>query len=592
MAKKKIAVLPFQNLNRNDVENDYFSDGLTEELIHALTSVNQLMVIAKSSVFSLKNTPLDYHEIAQQLNVDLLVEGSVRKSNNRIRIKVQLINPEVNTYLWSESYDRELKDIFAVQDDIAQRVTQKLELEVTGNFTSQNYTQNTEAYELLLKGTYFLKRDYQDTLRAADYFEQAIKADPNYAEAYAYLGETYIHLAAYGDTTISDGNTKALELANKALSINELEPRAYKVLAFVQLFYEWNWQKATDSYQKALQCGLTPDNDFIAYFYVFLEGRPDKAVQVAQEMVVRNPLHAESFWQLGLCEFFSKNFEGAIHAFDQAIELNASYSEAYYWKGNSLAFLKQFDDAEKAIHHALDLTQQEGPFTLGLYQILALKGDSEALLEKMDASQFADPADPAGVYALAGLNDLAFEYIQKSYESRSVMMMSLKHYWVWDNLRSDKRMNDWLNKMEFSHLDVELPVGTQPEFLPKKTKKKEKNTVEVANYQDIAEALENLMEEEELFLNPLLSLRELAEALEIHPNKLSWVINHSYSKNFNDFVNSYRLNYFQQEVVKPEHKKHTLLSVAFESGFNSKSVFNDYFKKHTGFTPRQWMKLH
>jgi AraC-like DNA-binding protein len=225
---------------------------------------------------------------------------------------------------------------------------------------------------------------------------------------------------------------------------------------------------------------------------------------------------------------------------------------------------------------------------LGLYQIAALKGDLETV-SQMDPTRFSDPADPAGIYALANLKDLAFEWIERSYKSRSVMMVSLQHYWIWDNLRDDQRFENWLLKMNIQ--PPPTPLLT-PSFSTdaKNPSADKKPSIQIHNRAEILQSLEHAMERDELFLDPLLSLRDLAEELDLHPNKLSWLINDHFKKNFNDFINNYRLNYFQIEALKPEHKKHTLLSIAFESGFNSKSVFNDYFKKQTGLTPSRWLK--
>jgi TolB-like protein/AraC-like DNA-binding protein len=587
--ERSIAVLPFLNMSA-DPENEYFSDGMTEEIINSLSKIPGLKVTARTSAFALKGTNLDVREIGEKLGVKLILEGSVRKAANQVRINIQLVTVENGFRIWAKKYDRKMVDIFAVQDEIASSVLEQLKLELEANFTSNNYTQNTEAYEMLLKGTYFFKRDYDGTVKALDYFQKAVELDPSYAEAYAYIGEVLIHHAAFGLISSIDAHERARSAAYTALGINRYEPLAYKVLAFIQLFYDWQWEAALESYEKAVRYGLPEQNDFISYYYIFLQNDFDKAIQVAKNVLESDPIHAESHWQLGLCYYFARKFKEAVSAFDQAIALEKSYSEAYHWKSTALGFLKQFDQAEEAAEKAISLSE-DNPWAHLSYLILKIQlGKKDEVLATLQNRAFQDPMDPAMLYSLLGMIDEAIEFLEKGYEAKSVMMVTLKHYWIWDPIRSDPRFEMMCERMNFSDstLVFENADNTITQLLsgerPKKQAEPDAETLEVL------ERLKVLMEEEEMYLNPSLSLRELAESLEIHPNKLSWLINESLEQNFNEYLNGLRLQYFQQQAIDPRNSHYTLLGLAYESGFNSKSVFNAFFKKSTGLTPRAWLK--
>lgn len=586
--ERSIAVLPFLNLS-TDPEDEYFSDGITEEIINALNQISGLKVIARTSVFSLKGKDLDAREIGSKLGVNLLLEGSLRKAANKVRISVQLITAENGFRIWTEKYDRELDDIFAVQDEIANCVLERLQLELENNFTSNNYTQNTEAYQLLLKGNYFFKRDYDGTVKSLEYFKKAVELAPDYGEAYAFMGETLIHHAAFGIISTIDAHEQARSYAYTALGINQYDPRAHKVLAFIHLFYDWNWDAAIESYQKAVRYGLPNQNDFITYYYIFLENDFEKAVKIAKEGLETDPLHSGSHWQLGISYYFGAQFEEAIEAFNKAIELEPSNSETYHWKSTALGFLKRFDEAQEASQKAIELSE-ENPWAQFSHLILkVLLGQEKEVLQAIESQEFLDPMDPAILYALMGMKDEAIAMLEKGYKAKSVMMVTLKHYWMWDAIRDDERFQEIYDRMNFPVI-VRKEKVISSKILPISSASKNITASPDAETLATLEQLNQLMDEDEIYLNPSLSLRELAQSLQIHPNKLSWLINENLGKNFNEYINDWRLSAFQQKALNPENSNITLLGLAYESGFNSKSVFNEFFKRATGLTPRAWLK--
>jgi AraC-like DNA-binding protein/lipoprotein NlpI len=336
--------------------------------------------------------------------------------------------------------------------------------------------------------------------------------------------------------------------------------------------------------------GLPNQNDFITYYYIFLENDVDKAIEISKKILESDPLHFKSHWQLGLSYYFAARFEAAVDAFDQAIELEPSDSESYHWKGTSLGFLQKFEEAKLASQKAIELSE-DNPWSHFSHLILkVLLGHEKEVLQSVESQDFMDPMDPALLYALMGLKDKAFAKLEEGYKAKSIMMVTLKNYWIWDPIRDDERFQAMIERMNFPENTFEEPI-TNGSTLPISSEQQQIAT-STPDPETLAtlEQLKQLMDEEEIYLNPSLSLRELAQSLQIHPNKLSWLINENLSKNFNEYINSWRLTAFQQKALDPENSNITLLGLAYESGFNSKSVFNEFFKRSTGLTPRAWLK--
>ncbi|MCH7575992.1 MAG: tetratricopeptide repeat protein [Candidatus Marinimicrobia bacterium] len=253
--KPSIAVLPFVNMSA-DAENEYFCDGMTEELIDALAKVAGLKVVARTSAFVFKGQTIDIREIGQRLNVGKVLEGSVRKAGNRIRITAQLINVADGYHLWSEKYDRELEDVFAIQDEIARTVVESLKVRLTGSHKTQlvkQATDNMEAYTLWLKGNFeWYKQTPEGMLAAIDFYQQALKIDPQYAAAHANLAEVYVHLALYGLANANEAIPTAKKAAQQALEIDPDLAEGHGALASIALYYEWDWDLAEREFEKAV----------------------------------------------------------------------------------------------------------------------------------------------------------------------------------------------------------------------------------------------------------------------------------------------------------------------------------------------------
>ena len=589
---KSIAVLPFLNLS-TDPDNEYFSDGITEEIINVLSQIQGLKVIARTSSFAFKGKNIDVRNIGRQLGVSTVLEGSVRKNKNRVRITAKLAQTSDGAHIWSKNYDSELEDIFALQDEISQLIADQIR-ENFGHlnlpsFSSAIPTYNIEAYELVLKGNYYLKRKgFEDIKKALQLFNQAIETDTEYAAAYSALGEAYIHAAGFGLLSTQDAHEKAREVGLKAIELNPKNAQGYKVLAFVKLFYDWEWEAALEAYNKAISFGLPSQNEFITYYFIFIKEDFEKAIEIARQVIETDPLHVITHWQLGLAYYFARRFKDAVKAFSAALDVDPNFGEALRYRGLARGYLGKYKTALSDINQALALTSGQGLARLDLLVVKILMGQKEEVATVVNNSTYIDSSDPAFLYALLDMPEKAIYWLEKAYEERSVMMVTLKNFWVWDNLRAHPRFQEMYEQMNFP-----ASITTKKQLAPIAINKQAVETSALLSDREVIHYLNelaNIIEIQKAFTNPSLSLRQLAETLGIHPNKLSWLLNEHIGKNFNEYINGFRLEVFKQKALDPKNSHLTLLGLAYESGFNSKTVFNTFFKKMEGLTPRAWVK--
>lgn len=579
-----IAVLPFLSMS-GDPENEYFSDGITEEIINALTRIEGLKVTARTSSFVFKNQTIDVRTIGRRLGVSSVLEGSVRRYKTKVRITAQLIRTDNGFHIWSENFDRELEDIFVLQDEvsvlIAEQVREHFGHLMIPEVSTTVPTTHIEAYSLLLKGRYHFKRkDLEDIKKALHCFQQAIALDPGYAEAHAFMGETYLHHGGFGLLSTPEAHDKARAAAQTAIRLNPQEPRAHKVLAYIHLFYDWAWDAAQEAYNKAVRYGLPDENEFIAYYYIFIENDCDRAISVAQQVLVTDPLHAISHWHLGMCYYFAARYREAVTAFDNALALDGQFGEALRWRGLVLGYLGEFEAALASMDEALALSGGEGPAVMDRLIIRILMGETEAVVPIIQATEYIDPMDPAMLYALLKMPEEAAFWLDKGYQERATMLVTLKHFWLWDRIRDTPAFKAVYDRMPFDTRPVHVVPDEATASVLLDSKEMEWYVARLAQ----------AMEAEQLYLDPALSLRQVAEHIGLHPNKLSWLLNERVGQNFNAYVNRYRLEAFKEQALDPTNRHLTLSALAYESGFNSKSVFNPYFKKVMGMTPRAWVK--
>jgi serine/threonine-protein kinase len=332
-----IAVLPFTNMSA-DPEQEYFCDGMAEEIINSLTKIKDLRVVARTSAFSFKGKNLDIREIGKQLNVGKVLEGSVRIAGNRIRITAQLINVTDGYHLWSDRYDRELEDVFAIQDDVTMAIVDNLKLNLVKQEKAavlKRDTDDLEAYNLYLKGSHYFRmyggRGFDE---AIDYYQQALREDPTYSMAYYGLSEVYIAMTFWGNVSPKEAVPKAKAYAKKALELDDTNGEAHGVLGFIHTIHDWDWKAADKKLKQALE--LSPNSAINRMYYSWLLSNTEKHEEAIVEAMRAQELDPVSSFInafVGLAFFFPGQFDRAVEELQKVIKMNPSSYLARYHLG-------------------------------------------------------------------------------------------------------------------------------------------------------------------------------------------------------------------------------------------------------------------
>lgn len=460
---KSIAVLPFVNMS-DDASNEYFSDGLSEELLNLLAKIPELRVAARTSSFSLKGKELQIAEVGEILKVAHVLEGSVRKSGSRLRITAQLIKADDGYHLWSETFDREMDDIFVIQDEIALKVVEALKLTLLGEAPSVGET-NPEAYALILQARHFLYQRSADSLeRAEALYQQAIEEVPDYAAAWTGLAEVYAEQAGNGLRPIADGYQLAIEAAENAIAIDPEYAPGHAARGKIALLRN-DPRTAAVQLQKALE--LDPANtDIIASAATLVEllGRPDLAITLLQFVIERDPVNAEAHAGLGRSLRVSSRWDEAIEAYQTSLALSPARIGSYQGMGESLLMK---GEAEKALEtYALEPDEEWRTKGLALaYYTLGRQDEFDAAFTALRDGWGEDwPSEIAHVYNWIGDKDSAFEWLNKAVDQNEDGLNQQYYQPLLQSMHNDPRWaafrartigsEETLSKIDFK---VELP---------------------------------------------------------------------------------------------------------------------------------------
>jgi len=437
---KSIAVLPFVNMS-SDAEQEYFSDGISEELLNLLAGIPELRVISRSSAFSFKDQNLEIPEIGKRLNVAHILEGSVRKAGNRVRITAQLIEARSDTHLWSETYDRTLDDIFAVQDEIAATVVAQLKITLLGAAPKVQET-DPEAYALFLQARYLGHQITPESLEQANaLLERALAIDPGYAAAWSGLAVNYARQVANGLLPFDEGYARARAAAEKALTIDPAWAPAHASLGWIAMSYN-DLAAAARHFERALQ--LAPaDLDVLGNAAGLLKylGRLNQAIEVDEFGAARDPVNPISHSNLGNGYLSAGRWDEAIASYEIALRLSPGQIGSHYWLGTALLFK---GEAEAALA-AMQREQYEALRLIGLAIAYHSLGDavaSDAALARLTEEYEKEWAfNIAYVLAYRGEADRAFEWLGKAvqYSGRSMMIRGGYRSWT----RSASRPHNW-----------------------------------------------------------------------------------------------------------------------------------------------------
>jgi adenylate cyclase len=347
--KKRIAVLPFANMSP-DPADGYFAEGMTEELITTLSKIREISVISRTSVMQYSKNPKPMPAIAQDLRTGTILEGSVRKSGDRIRITIQMIDAHEDKHVWAETYDRGLEDIFTIQSDISQSVAQELRVQLLGDERRRLQsipTRNTKAYMLFLKGrNYVNERGREAFLKAKQYFEEAIKQDPNYASAYAGLSDCYHLLENWGFMEPEAAWPKATEYARKAVELDDTLAEAHASMAMSLSVQEWDWKGSEREYKRALELNpsFAPAHHWYAVHHLQAQRRWDENLQQMREAVRLDPFSAVIGTNLGWALFLAGQREEGIKQFRSILEINPDFVYAHFSLGETLVSVNSVEE--------------------------------------------------------------------------------------------------------------------------------------------------------------------------------------------------------------------------------------------------------
>src|SRR5262245_43261440 len=449
LPQKSIAVLPLLN-ESGDPKDEYFSDGLSEELIAALAEISGLKVIGRSSSFRFKDRKEEPRTIGEKLGVSTLLDGTVRKQGDRVRIVAELVNAADGIQLWTQTFDRQLKDIFAVQEEIARAVADSLKITLLGSEekTTQMATNSVEAHNAYLQGHfYFLRANIEDHRKALGYFDEAIQLDPNYALAYTARAETWTLL---GDLTgqRSTAYAKARSDAEKAVAIAPSLAEAHAALGWVRAFAEWKFAEGLSELQRAKE--LSPanptTNDLLARVIVYT-GRMEEAERQARQAVELDPLSAAAQFTLGRVLFYAGKLEEAYAAGRKMAELQPSAASSHRWQ---VLVAVQRGDGETALREA-ELEPDEGFRAFGLALAHYIRGDTKAadaaLADLVAHGREGLAYQIAQVYAVRQEVDKAFEWLQIAFDNHDGGMPSLLVDPVLRGLRDDPRYKNLVAKV-------------------------------------------------------------------------------------------------------------------------------------------------
>jgi eukaryotic-like serine/threonine-protein kinase len=448
-APASIAVLPFVNMS-SDKEQEYFSDGLAEEMLNSLAKIPGLRVAGRTSAFQFKGKNEDLRVIGQKLNVATVLEGSVRKEGHRVRITTQLIKVDDGFHLWSESYDRELNDIFAVQEEIARAVAGSLKVALFGEKTTPSHRgTSADAYNAYLQGRYFLERRSKENMeKALGYFEQAIKLDPGYAPAWVGLAMTSNRQASFGYAPFVEVFRRGRAAAEQALALDPSLAGAYAEIGMVQMAHDWDWLGADGSFKRALT--LEPGNATVVLRAADLAlalGRLDEALALNRRSVELDPLNAEAQLFVGVAALYAGQLHEAAAGFTKALELNPAYP-------STRVFLGRLYLAQSHPHEGLaEMDREPEPYwrlygQALAYHTLGRKKEGDAALAELTVKHEAAASfQIACVYAFRGDADRAFEWLERSYTQRDTGLIWLKTDPHLQGLERDARWVPFLKKM-------------------------------------------------------------------------------------------------------------------------------------------------
>lgn len=456
---QSLVVLPLENLSR-DPEQEYFADGMTDELTTELVKIGGLRVISRTSAVHYKGTSKTLPEVAQELRVDAVIEGTVQRSGDRVRVRAQLIEAQTDRHLWAESYERDVRDVLALEGDLARAIAHQVHLQLTpGNHANLMETRklNPEAHEAYLKGLYYWgKLTEVDVRKSIMYFDEAIRLAPDFAPAYARLAFSYNLLASNLYVAPQDGYPKAKELARRALGIDANLANAHAALGFAVESFDWDWRAAEAEYRWANELEPNGQGAHQVYaLYLSKTGRHKEAIAEMTRSAELDPLSVLTLWNLGWIYWSAAQPERAVEQFRKILEIDPNSPDGHQGLGMLYAVQKQHQDGIAELQTAVKLSPEDSWMKAWLGYAYAVAGrKKEALevvsdLERTSRRKYVSAYLIATVYAGLGNEDATFRWLEKAFEQRDTQILTLKLDPLFESARSDPRFEPFVRRVGF-----------------------------------------------------------------------------------------------------------------------------------------------
>ncbi len=459
--KNSVAVLPFTNMS-GDPEQEYFCDGITEELINSLTQIKDLRVIARTSSFAFKDKPEDIREIGRKLNVETLLEGSVRKSGKRLRITAQLVDVADGSHLWSQRFDREMEDVFKIQDEISLAIVDKLRGKLMGAERAgllKRYTENHEAYNFYLRGRYYSwnRRTKAGLNKSLEYYRKAIELDPFYALAYTGIADAFNLLGFCGWVPSSEIWAQSKAAAEKALEIDDTLSEAHTAVAWIKDWYEWDWAGAKKEFEQAIALNTSNADAYHKYSHFLTEmGYFDESIEAMNRAQDLEPLAVDIQACSGMNLYLARRYDAAIEQLNKTIELDPNFYDPYGWLGLTYVQKARFQEAIEIFKKAESFPEISTRMIAAQVYVYAAAGNRKEAQKKLkqlteiSKKKSVEPYFTAWAYAGLGQKDQVMDFLKKAYETHSGFMRMVIKVDPWlDDFRSDPKFIELLKKMGF-----------------------------------------------------------------------------------------------------------------------------------------------
>ncbi|MEM0517108.1 helix-turn-helix domain-containing protein [Aequorivita flava] len=575
----------------NNIENEYFCDGLTEEIINALAKIKELSVTSRTSSFYFKNKTVTAKEVRENLKVATFIEGSVRASKKKMRITVQMIDTVDDFHFWSETFDRDPENIFEIQDEISLFIAEKLREHVghieIGDKLVAPIDVPVAIYREYLKGRYYImKLDYKNSIKGINILNEVIHKSPDFSSPYLDINLAYVQLGTMGLLPAFEAYEKAQPYLLRALELDPNSSRSQLNLAWIECWQNWNLKKAYEHANKALEIQQADDIYLTISNFLTVEGKLGAAHNYLDKALQLDPYAAINHHYKGFLYYLQEDYTTAIPYLKKALDLDPKLPFPPIYIGISLLMsgkpneaLSYFGSLEGV--SVKDLTKLGGE-TMCYAKLNETEKCNEGLkeLETYLTTALVDKSFTflILVNALLGNNEKVIDLVEQAYRSRLPLILLLNPSPILKPVKNHKRFK-------------EIMLKAIPDNLNYKQKKKYKqallDTNEIKKY---SKELEQIMIDYKLYLNPDLSLKDLASYLELPANYVSQLLNLGFQKNFSEYINTFRVEEFKERVLLEESKELTIMAVAYDSGFNSKTVFNTFFKKIEGITPNMYLK--